>query len=137
MIRNSPKGLRLSLRRIRGGKDSEVFGVDSHVVGPGLGVHWALMDGIGCCEDAGENGGKQDGDSGLDMSEVDPSLIFLVVGMSKGVGLADLLELRHWIPYKYKACGQSLLFLDRYYCDALKLLRRYFLHKCEAHYILL
>ena len=104
MIRNPLKGFLLFLGRIRGGSDSESLGdsvVDSHSVGPrGKESGWALMD-RSDCED-------KDEESELDMLEVCPALMILVVDMSKGEGLTDLLELRHSFPYKYKLCWALL-----------------------------
>ena len=87
MIRNSLKGFLLFFRRIRGGNDSESFGdsiVDSHAAGlRAKESRWALMDRSDC-----EGEGKDEvGEAELDMLEVYPPFMILVVGMSKGEGV--------------------------------------------------
>ena len=55
------------------------------------------------CEEEGRD--EEDEEPELDMTEVYSALMILVVDMSEGRQLTDLLELRHSIPYKYKPCG--------------------------------
>jgi hypothetical protein len=100
MIRNSQKGFLFFFRRIRGGNDSESFVdsvVDSHTVGLGAKeLGWALMNRSDCEEEGREEVEESD----LDMLEVYPPLMFLVVGMSKGKRLPICWNLRHSFPYK-------------------------------------
>jgi len=110
MIRNSPKGLLFSLSRIRGGNDSESFGdsvAGSHAAGlRAKELGWALK---GRCDEKKEKEEEAGGIIEVEDPEVGrvATLMFLVVGMSKGDGWADLFDCATRFPISTKPCGPS------------------------------